>query len=195
MLAVVYAGSDGDSSAETVQAAADAIRQCFGASLAALLVITGDNAHQLSRVTGVSGFVVGASCTNYETARSMFLCLAMLTAPKTLNGIDFADLLPILGTASEPTVLADALWLREGEGRLFFASADDASAVRSSDRVLAVPLIGGAWGWSELHRFYAAVRIEAIASDELVFFGADEAIASSIFPTGVANVPILCSRR
>ena len=115
VVAVMYAGSDGDSDAVSVQAAADALRQCFGASLAALLVTTGDSAHQLSWVTGVSGFVVGVSGTNAETALSVFLCLAMLSAPKTLNGIDLVDLLPVLGTASAPTVLANALWLRQGE--------------------------------------------------------------------------------
>ena len=58
--AVIYAGSGGASVAETVQATVDALRQCFGASLATLLVISNTtSSHQFARVQGVSGFVVG----------------------------------------------------------------------------------------------------------------------------------------
>ncbi|MEP7298347.1 MAG: hypothetical protein ABI702_19355 [Burkholderiales bacterium] len=129
---MVYAGSGDDSDAETVQAATDAIRQCFGANLAALLVVADTSSHQFNQVQGVTGFVTGASKTSAETAQSMFLCLAMLSAPITLNGIDLVDLLPALGTASAPAVLADALWLRDGEGRLVFASVADAATVRGA---------------------------------------------------------------
>ena len=193
VVAVVYAGSGGDSDAETVQAAADAIRQYFGSSLAALLVVADSTScRQFDRVHGLTGFVTGARKTSAETARSMFLCLAMLMAPKTLNGIDFVDLHSVLGTATEPTVLADALWLRDAEGRLVFTSDADVSVVRSADRVLAVPLINGPWGRSELRLFCAAVQAEAFNSDGTEFFAADEAIAPCLFPGRVATVPILC---
>ena len=190
---VVYAGSGGESDAETVQSAADAIRQCFGTSLAALLVV-GDSTscRQFDRVQGVTGFVTGARTTSVETARSMFLCLAMLLAPKTLNGIDFVDLRAVLGTATEPTVLADALWLRDVGGQLVFTTDADASAVRSADRILAVPLINGPWGRSELRLFCAAVRAEAFNSDSTEFFAADEAIAPYLLSGRVATVSILC---
>lgn len=191
--AVIYAGSGGDSDAETVQAAADALRQCFGASLAVLLVVTGDSAHQLSRVTGVSGFVVGASGTNAETARSVFLCLAMFMAPKTLNGIDLFFLEPVFGTATEPTVLVNAIWLRDGEGRLVFASAADAQAVHCAGQVVAFPLIDGPWSWSELRRFCEAVRGEAVEPATKIYFAADGAIAPGLFPSGISIVPILCA--
>ena len=108
-VAAIYAGSGGRSDAETVQAAVDSLQQCFGASLGALLVVADTSSHQLSRVTGVSGSVVGASGTDAETVRSVFLCLAMFMAPKTLNAIDLFFLKPVFGTANSPTVLAEAI--------------------------------------------------------------------------------------
>ena len=191
--AAIYAGSGGDSDAETVQAAADALRQCFGASLAALLVVASTSSHQFSQVQGVSGFVVGASGTNAETARSVFLCLAMLSAPRTLTGIDLIDLLSVLSTATEPTVLADALWLREQEGRLVFASAPDAQAVHGASKLLVVPLIDGPSSWTEMHRLCKAIRDQADESASMIYFAADEAIAPNIIPSGVSVVHILCA--
>ena len=189
---VVYAGSDGDSDAETVQAAVDALRQCFGTCLAALLVVTA-RSHQFVSVQGISGFVVGANNTNAETARSLFLCLAMLSAPKTLNGIDLVDLLPVLGTASAPTLLAHALWLRQGEGRLVFASAADASTVRCAARLVAVPLIDGMWGWAELRRFSQAIEGEAIEAISEIVFAAEGPLAPGLCSSQVSMVPVLCA--
>ena len=111
VVAAIYAGSSGDSDAEAVQAAVDSLQQCFRASLSSLLVVADTSSHQLSRVTGVSGFVVGASGTNAGTARSVFLCLAMFSAPETLTDIDLFFLDPVFGTAESPTVLVEAIWL------------------------------------------------------------------------------------
>ena len=158
---MIYAGSGGASAAVTVQATVDALRQYFGASLAALLVVACASSHQLSSVTGVSGFVVGASGTNAGPARSVFLCLAMFMAPKTMKGIYLADLRPTLGTATEPTVLAESMWLRGGEGRLVLASPADAQAVRCAAHVVAFPLVDGRWGWSELGRICRAIHAAA----------------------------------
>ena len=101
VVAAIYAGSSGDSDAETVQTAVDSLQQCFRASLAALLVVADTSSHQSSRVTGVSGFVVGASGTNAAPARSVFLCLVAgvnyLDRPCCLN----EECYPPLLTASE----------------------------------------------------------------------------------------------
>ena len=190
--AVIYAGAGGDSDAESVQAAADALRQCFGANLAALLVVAASS-HRFVSVQGISGFVVGASGTDAETARSVFLCLAMLSAPKTLNGIDFEDLLPVLGSALAPTVLTNAVWLRNGEGRLVFASDAGASTVRCAARFVAVPLIEGPWGLAELRRFSKAIAAEATEATSGVVFAADGPIAPGLAPAQISMVPILCA--
>ena len=192
--AVIFSGSDGDSGAETVQAAADVLRQHFGTSLTALLAVSHKlSSHQFARVQGVSGFVVGASGTNSETARSVFLCLAMLSAPRTLNGIDLVDLQPVLGTAMEPTVVADAMWLRDGEGRLVFATAADAQAVRCAAKVAAFPLVDGPSSWTELHRVCKAVRGEANDSASMIYFAADKAIAPNLLTSRLSVVHILCA--
>ena len=191
--AVIYAGSGDDSDSESVQAVADALRQCFKASLAAVLVVADTSSRQFISVTGISGFVVGAGGTNAETARSVFLCLAMLMAPWTLNGIDFFDLVPVFGTAVEPTVLSDALWLRDEDGRLDFTTAADARAIRCATRVVAIPLIDGPWSWSELRRFCEAVRGQAVDAQSKIFFAPNGAIAPTLFSARVSVVPILCA--
>ena len=162
MTAAIVSGSDSECDTESVQAVADVLRQCFRTSLAATLVVSTDtSSHQFARVQEISGFVVGASGTNVETARSVFLCLAMLMAPKAMNGIDLADLHPTLGTATEPTVLAESMWLRDEEGRLVLASPADAQAVRCAAHVVAFPLVDGRWGWSELGRICRAIHAAA----------------------------------
>ena len=196
VVAAIYAGSGGDSDAETVQSVADVLRQRFGASLAALLVVAADSSassHQFNRVKGVSGFVVGVSGTDAETARSLFLCLAMLSAPKTLTGIDLFFLEPVFGTADSPTVLVDAVWLRDGEGRLVFASAADGQAVRCAAHIVAFPLIDGPWGWAELRRNCEAIRAAADGAGSPVFFAADGAIAPNLLSSQISIVPILCA--
>ena len=195
MTAAIVSGSDSECDTESIQAVADVLRQCFRTSLAATLVVSTDtSSHQFARVQEISGFVVGASGTNVETARSVFLCLAMLMAPKTLNGIDLTDLLPVLGTEVEPTVLVDALWLRDGEGRIHFASSADAHAVESAACIVAVPLIDGPWTWSELRRLGEAVRGQSVEADRKVFFAADGAIRAGLFLSRLSMVPILCMR-
>jgi len=189
--AVVYAGSDDDSDAEIVQAAVDALHASFGASLAALVVVSGAS-HRFASVRGTSGFVRGARGTSAETARSMFLCLAMLTAPKTQTGIDVVDLLPVLGTASTPTVLADTFWMREGEGHLIPVSDIDANAVRGAKHLVAIPFVDGPWGRQELSRFSQAAMAIASGSGGAVIFAGDGAIAPSLVPTCVAATVILC---
>lgn len=194
VVAVVYAGSGSDSDAESVQAAVDALRQCFGASLATLLVVGATSSHRFDLVNGVSGFVVGANSTTVETVRSVFICLAMLSAPKTLNGIDLFFLEPVFGTGESPTVLVDAIWLRDGEGRLVLASVPDAHAVRCASHVVAVPLVDGPWSWSELRRFCEAVRGEAAETACKIYFAAQEPLAPSLLTSRVSMVPILCGQ-
>lgn len=189
---VVCAGSDGDLDAETVQAAADSLRQCFGDSLAALLVVADISSHRFDSVQRVSGFVVGASGTNAETARSVFLCLSMLLAPKTFTGMDLVDLLPIFDGARKPTVLATALWLRDGDGRLVFASDSDIQAVRCAPHVVAFPFFAGPSGWTELHRVCKAIRDEVDESARMIYFAGDGAISPGTLSSRVCIVPILC---
>ena len=117
----------------------------------------------------------------------------MFTAPKTLNGIDLFFLEPAFGTADSPTVLAYALWLRDGDGRLVFASAADAQAVSYTAHVVAVPLFDSPWGRGELSRFCEAVRGQAVESATKICFAADGAIAPGMFPSQIAMVPILCA--
>lgn len=141
MPVVIFGGSGSEFDAESVQAFAGTPCHCFKASLAALLVVLKTSSHQFAQVLGVSGFVVGANGASAETARSVFLCLTMFMAAKTLNNIYLADLLPVLGTAGQPTVLVNTLWLRGEDRRIVFAFLADKLVVRSVTQVVAVPLI------------------------------------------------------
>ena len=190
--AVIYSGAADDSGAEAINAARGALRGFFGASLAAILVVTDPGPSRFESVQGVSAFVVGAQGGSAEAARSVFLCLAMLAAPTTMNGIDFEDLWPVFGSASAPTVLAHAVWLPGRAERLEFAAPADADAVRRASRLVAVPLVAGPWRMAELLSLMSAVRAQAASSDSCIFFAPYCAMAPECMPCDFSLVPILC---
>ena len=99
----------------------------------------------------------------------------------------------MFGTADSPTVLANAIWLRDGDGCLVFASAADAQAVGCAVQVVAFPLVDGPWGWSELRRFCEAVRRQAVEPASKIYLEADGAIAASLLTSQVSKVLILCA--
>ncbi len=188
--ATVYVGSGVDVVAETVQLVIDTLRDVFGAKLAVLVVVSAAT-DRVSDVLGASGFVRGVHVTNAETAQLVFLTLAMFGAPRTLNGIDVADLLPVLGPVDAPTMVAWALWLRDGEGKLVSASDADERTIKQARQIVTVPLIRG-WTWAELNRFRRGLCSVADPEAETTVFAALDAIQPGLMPDQVTLVPILC---
>ena len=189
--AVVYVGSDTELVVETVQSAIDALHRQFGSVLAAVVTVAADS-ERFTMIAGATGFVRGATVTTAETALHMFLVLSTFMAPESLNGIDMVDLLPILGPAEAPTVLAVAMWLRAGDGRLVCTSLQDEQAVATAQRIVAAPLIH-AWGWDSVRRFRLALRSVASAASSQVVFATNGALMLGILPPSVGLVPILCA--
>lgn len=189
--AVVFVGSDASEVAETVQKVIDTLHQLLGSTLA-LVVVASSSTEHFASLDGVSGFVRGVEVTNGETARQVFLALSTLIAPEALGGIDMIDLLPALGTAGFPSLIAEALWFREGGGSLVYHIGADKHAVANARRVVAVPFIRGL-DWSELRRFHGAVRQDATACRSPIVFATDNALMPGLLPSNVGWVPIFCS--
>lgn len=184
-------GSSAALAAETVQPAVDALRRCFGSSLAALVVVA-TTTHQFASLRGVDGFVCGVHATSAETARDLFLLLSTLTAPRHLMGIDVLDLLPALGSAHAPSRIARAFWFQEGEGRLIFATKADEQCVKGASRVLALSLVPSLQ-WPEMHRLHRAVRAEAVTASACILFAPCDALHPGLLPNSVGLVPVLCA--
>lgn len=189
--AVVFVGSNVDLVAETVQSAIDVLQQQFASTLAAVVVVSATT-ERLAMLRGVTGFVRGVDVTDGDTARHVFLALSTLQASEALGGIDIIDLLPALGTAVAPSVMAQALWFREGDGSLAYPTAGDKYAVANARRIVAVPFIRGL-DWSELRRFHGAVRRDATACRSPIVFATNNALVPGLLPSTVGSVPILCA--
>jgi hypothetical protein len=189
--AVIFTGCNADVAAETVQLVVDLLRDAFGDALGVLVVVSPTTA-DFVELRGVTGFIRGAQATTGETARQVFLALSVLLAPKTLNAIDVEHLLAVLGPASAPTVLAEALWLRDGGGRLIVAGNADRMALRASTQVIAVPLVQ-AMQLDELRRFHAALRSDLPESVGPIIFAVCDPLPLGALLLCIGWVPILCS--
>jgi hypothetical protein len=179
---------------ETVQTIVDLLSGTFGEKLA-LTMLVSTTEHHFASLRGIDGFVTGVKGRNAETARSMFLCLAMFLAPNTLNGLDLIDLKEGLGTIDRPAVLADAIWMRSGEGRILFATPEDQAIARTADFAVAVPLANCEWGWTELRRLRLAVDATTPEARGRVTLAANGALAPTVFSASVWIVPLLCRSR
>ena len=189
---VLFVGSEAAPVSETLQAAVDRLHSHFGEKLAAIVLVS-TGMHQFTRVRGLTGFVTAANGDFAWAARTLFMSLAMFTAPRTLNGLDLYFLLPLLGTVSEPSVLIEALWFRDGSGRLEVASQAGEQVLRQSNGIAAIALPTSKWGLNELGRFINAVREIAVEPATTLIFAADDAVAEGLLSTSVFTVLILCT--
>lgn len=175
--------------AETLQLAVDALRRCFANALAVVVVVSAPD-RRLLAVEGASGFVRGPRDTTGATARSTFLMLSALMAPRTLNGIDVADLLPVLGTCTEPAVLTEALWIPRGLPSLVHLCPEGAKELRAAGMLLSVLFIP-CLSWSLLR----AVRTElsrVVSSDaDLRLFAPEGALAVGFTAADSGWIPTL----
>ena len=139
--AVVYVGADAIVVAETVQSIVDSIRSQVQPGLAGVVVVSTDSA-RLAELREVSGFVRGATVTSGVTARNVFVALSAFLAPDQLNGIDWVDLAPVFGSAQRPTLLAEAMWMRQKDGRLVFFDPDGPAVLRDAGRIVGMRMVG-----------------------------------------------------
>jgi hypothetical protein len=144
----------------------------------------------LASLTGTSGFVRGVHGTDGNTARQVFLALAALMANESIADADLEYLLPVFGPAATPTVLAEALWLTEGEGRLLYPSDADQQAVASARAVVAVTYIPKPP--YKLGHFLKALRSSAAQSNSTIYFSPVDALMPGLLPANVGWVPVLC---
>src|SRR5690606_19012073 len=115
-----------------------------------------------------------------------------LTAPNTLNGIDFADLAPALGSYSAPSVLAEAVWLRDREHQLVPVAMLDARLMVSSKRVVATALIHD-FTWAELGRFMSEPFAQRSDEGTSIVFAPKSALRAGLSSRAIGQVLCLCS--
>ena len=188
--AVVYVGTDAVVATETVQSVVDSIRRQLQPVLAGVVVVSADCA-RLAQLREVSGFVQGVTVTTGDTARHVFAALSVFLAPDQLNGIDWEDLAPVFGTAERPTLLADAMWMRHGDGRLIFLNPDDPVVIRNAGWIVATPLVQ-ALRYDELRRIQQALRNLAGEKTTSITFAANNALMPGLVPAAIGLVPLLC---
>ena len=129
----------------------------------------------------------GAEATSGGTARQTFLAMAALMAPQTLNGIDIVDLLPLLGAADRPTVVAEAVWLG---GRLIYTSEASQRLMKASHRVLAVALALDL-DWKGLRDIHAALTNDLLKRASVVVWAPVNAVEPGVLFEGVGAIILL----
>lgn len=189
--AAIYVDTADAVVAETVQRGVDAVHHAFGERVAAVVVVS-ETGSCWSALHGVSGFIRGCRATTGETARQAFLMLAMLTAPNTLNGIDFEDLRPVLGSAASPVVLAEAVWLREGSGQLIPVAEVDARHMAGAKRVVATVFVHD-FTWAEMSRFMSRLLVQRPDADSSILFAPKDALQAGQWSLSVGQVLCLCA--
>lgn len=187
---VVFVGSQNDVVAETVQAAVDTLHGSFGSKLR-LLVMVAAATNKLTTLTDVSGFVRGAQATNGETAQHVFVALAMLMAPKTLNCMDLEDLSPVFGSADSPAILCEAVWLRSGDGPPVFLSSEDERAVRGA-KYLVMTLLAARLRLSEVRHVCNSVHEVASLASDFAYFAPVNALQSGLQQERVGWALLFC---
>jgi hypothetical protein len=187
---VVFVGLQNDVVAETVQAAVDTLRASFGSKLR-LVVVVSAATDKLTTLSGVSGFVRGAQATSGETAQHVFVVLAMLMVPKTLNCMDVEDLAPVFGSANSPAILCEGVWLRSGEGPPMFLSDEDERAVRGAQYVV-MTLFAAGLRLSEVRHVCNSAREIASSASSFVYFAPVNALQSGTHSERVGWALILC---
>lgn len=185
--AAVYVGAEVEVSVAAIHAAVDTLHETFGAALTVLVVVTA-SAGRLAAVPGVTGFISGAEATDSETARSAFLTLAMLMAPRTLNCIDVEGLSMVLGPT--PTVMVQALWMHKAGGLVYLSEADELAVVQA-DRVLAVPFIPR-MKLKEIRALHNQLHATAASAHEYVIFAAVDPLQPGVVPRSAGVVVLLC---
>ena len=194
---VLHIGSEADLVAETLQATVHRLNDCFGGKLDAIVAVRSPvhaSSHQFADVRKLTGFVTGASGDATWGARSLFMRLAMFTAPRSLNGLDLHFPLTLLGTASEPSIMVEALWFRDGSRRLAVTSHAGEDVLRQSSGIAVIPVPTSEWVWDELGRLFKAVGAAAVESATNLVFAAHAAVTLGLLSTGVFMVLMLCTR-
>lgn len=183
--AVIYTAGNLTISSEAVQRVVDAVR----AMGPGLVVVVDDNCARWGAVQRISGFVRGVESTSPATATAVAISLATLCAPETLACADHEDVGMCLGSAEQPAVLVEGLWLRRRE-RLEFMSAADSDVAKNADAI-AVNLCAASLRVDDFSSITSAVRAWC-PSEKLVFQAPSNNLISPLLHPNVVSLPMIC---
>lgn len=130
--AVLLMAGNGKTEATGERAVADAIRKLADG----LVVIVDEDCARWAGLRAVSGFVRSAQATLAFAAASLARFLAALRTPLKFTDLDPDDVVLSFGSAREPAVLVEAIYLGS-EGKVKFANRVDAKLARASTNVTA----------------------------------------------------------
>ena len=186
--AVIYAGTS-KVPPELLQSIVNEVR-----SLApGIVVMVGDDCLQWGAIDGITGFIKGAGTTNGATVMAIFALVAALQAPDTLTCLDHEHVAAALGAAAQPSVLVEAVWLRE-DRRLVYVRAEDSDLVGRAE-VVSCHLLAINLRVAE-SRDMINCLVAAAAPDCTVHYQAPlNAYIAPFFQPSVALMTMLCKLR
>ncbi|MEO5696705.1 MAG: hypothetical protein ABIQ60_06160 [Burkholderiaceae bacterium] len=184
--AVLFPGVDAVVSPDAVGRVVEALSTAaYG-----LLVLVGDDCRRWNALRGISGFVRGCPTTLPSTAASTLQLLAALSAPKTLTCLDHEDLAACLGSAQDPAVLVEAVWIG-GTQKLAHASEADARAVSGASEISA-HILGALLRLADVNAIMNAVRGNTQAMCNIHFAAPFDAIHAPSLHGRFAMVTMIC---
>jgi len=130
--AVLLMAGDGEIEARSAQVLVQAIRNVADG----LVVIVDEDCPRWSGLRAISGFVRSEHATSAFAAASLARFLAALRTPLKFTDLDPDDIVHSFGSASEPALLVEAIYLGS-EGQVKFANRIDAKLARASTNVTA----------------------------------------------------------
>lgn len=184
--AVIYTGEDSAVSTDALQEIVDALPE----KVTGLVTLVGDDCLRWSLVRGIDGFVRGATKTSPATVVSVFLLMAALNAPHTLTCLDHEYVAASLGTAMQPAVLAEALWLRQ-ECKLAYACNADALAVSQASSITA-HLIAADLRLVEMAAMANALRADVSEDCDFTYQAPANALITPYLHRSVAFMTLIC---
>ena len=183
--AVLYTARNLTISSESVQSVIDAVR----AMGPGLVVVVDDNCGRWRTLQGVSGFVSGAESTSPATATAVAISLATLCAPETLTCLDHEDVGMCLGSADQPSLLVEGLWLRRRQKLEFMSDVE--SNVAKHAQLIAVNLCAASLRFDEMHAITRAICAWC-QSKGLIYQAPSNSLISPWLHPNVVALPMIC---
>ena len=183
--AVIFAGS-ADAALPTLQAIVDVLRL----AASGLVIMVGDDCPRWGPIRGITGFVKGAPATTAATVMASFSLVAALSAPHTLTCLDHEDVGATLGTATQPAVLVEAVWLRE-DCRLVYVRVADSEVIGRA-RAMTCHLVAVELRVTEMRSMMNGLRADAAADCDITYQAPVNAYLAPFFHPNIALMTMIC---
>jgi hypothetical protein len=188
--AIIYVGSDAGLAFDTVQSVVNTVSKQLKSVLAGVIIVCA-NCTALANIKGVSRYVKGASQTSGATARQMFLLLCTIFAPDEICASDWYNLDQFWDSAERPALLAEAHWLKQGNGQLVFPDPAHLDTARGAD-IISATYFDHDMRDREPSNIKTACNTVLNRVECSVIFGTCRGLMSELTPAGMGRVTLLC---